>query len=397
VDNLEPELVFAHFFFVDVIGLSNPSNSTKIQLKKLNVLHDCIKECKIFKETKREDMLNLPSGDGLALGFFKGPHQPLSLAMELQEKLAISNKGRVPAEVVEVRIGLNSGNVFFVKNVFDEKGIWGPGIIIARRVMDFGDSGHILMTGKMAEELSELSDDYKKIFHRIEDMVIKHGKSLSVYSVYDETFGNPSIPKKAKEQGIRKEIARSNQDTLYPKIQNEITILDPKTMLVHHKWRYEIVNRGEKPIKNVIQGIGTDVKKNTLDELKVKVYDEQNQDMEIDYIIMNYPYQKEFTTKFNRPVLKNDQNRSYVLEYQVEEPERFYENFFQVDCEYFELIFKFPQDSSITIPTLYDVNSETDAKTDSVVLPTVENKNGEISSKWCIDNIHKGTVIRVEW
>ena len=197
--------------------------------------------------------------------------------------------------------------------------------------MDFGDSGHILITGKMAEELSELSDDYKKIIHKIEELVIKHGKPLSIYSVCGETFGNQRIPKKAKEQGVRKEFARSNEDTLYPKIQNEITILDPKTMLVHHKRVYEITNNGEKPIKNVIQGIGTDVKKYSLDELKVKVYDEQNQDMEIDYITMNYPYQKEFTTKFNTPVLKNDVNRSYVLEYEVEEPERFYETFFKLN------------------------------------------------------------------
>ena len=111
----EPELIYAHFFFVDVVGLSNPSNTTKIQLKKLNILHDCIKQCKAFKETRKEDLLRFPSGDGIALGFFKGPNQPLNLAIELQEKLNAINKGKVPADLVEVRIGLNSGNVFYVK------------------------------------------------------------------------------------------------------------------------------------------------------------------------------------------------------------------------------------------------------------------------------------------
>jgi hypothetical protein len=397
MSDFEPELVYAHFFFVDVVGLSNPTNSTKIQLKKLNILHDSIKECKTFMETQKEDLLFFPSGDGLALGFFKGPHQPLKLAIELQEKLSFYNKGKVPSEIVEVRIGLNSGNVFCVNGIFNEKSIWGPGIIIARRVMDFGDSGHILMAGRMAEELSELSIEYKNIFHRIEDLVIKHGKSISVFSVYGQTFGNHAIPKKAKEQGIRREFVKTNEDTLYPKIKNEITILEPKTMLTHHKRFYEVKNVGDKPIKSVIQGIGTDVKKKSLEELKVKVYDENNQEMEIDFITMNYPYQKEFTTKFNTPILKNDMNRAYTLEFEVEEPEQFYENFFQVDCKHFELIFHYPENSAILSPILYDVNSETDEATESTTTPFVEIQNGLILSQWVIDNIQKGKILRIEW
>jgi len=397
VNYIEPELIYIHFFFVDIVGLSNPLNSTKNQLKKLDILHESVKKCKTFQETPREDMIHYPSGDGLALGFFRGPHQPYKLGIELQEQVAASNKGRMPSEIVEIRIGLNSGHVFYVKNVFDQKGMWGPGIIIARRVMDFGDSGHILMTGKMAEELSEISDDYKKNIHKIEDLIIKHGKPLSVYSVYGKNFGNSSVPQKAREQGIRSEFVGTNKQTLYPKIINEITIIDPKTMLTRHKRIYEIVNVGKEPIKNVIHGIGTDVKINSLDELKVKVYDEQNKEMEIEFLTKNYPYQKEFTTKFNQPILNSDSNRSYTLEYEIEEPERIFENSFQVNCTQFELVFIYPENSGISKPSIFEVNPETETVTPSEIKALSQNQDHNISLKWTFENISKGSTLRIKW
>ena len=46
-----------------------------------------------------------------------------------------------------------------------DENIWGPGIIMCRRVMDIGDDGHILLTSRLAEDLMEISDEYKKYLH----------------------------------------------------------------------------------------------------------------------------------------------------------------------------------------------------------------------------------------
>ncbi len=38
-------LVHANFFFVDIVGLSDTSMSTKTQIKKIESLNKCVSEC----------------------------------------------------------------------------------------------------------------------------------------------------------------------------------------------------------------------------------------------------------------------------------------------------------------------------------------------------------------
>ena len=42
-------LIHAHFFFVDIVGLSDPYMSTKTQIKKIGILNQCISETEVFK------------------------------------------------------------------------------------------------------------------------------------------------------------------------------------------------------------------------------------------------------------------------------------------------------------------------------------------------------------
>ena len=82
-----PRLVHANFFFVDIVGLSDPSMSTKIQIKKIETLNKSIMNCSTFRLTPKDTMLALPTGDGMAIGFLQGPELPLKLAIELHGKL----------------------------------------------------------------------------------------------------------------------------------------------------------------------------------------------------------------------------------------------------------------------------------------------------------------------
>ena len=126
-----PSLINAHFFFVDIVGLSDPDMSTKTQIKKINVLNRCISECDTYKNTPEEMALMLPTGDGMCLGFLQGPQLPLNLAIQLQKKLDQYNLAKIPSEIVRVRIGLHSGNCFVIADLRGNKNIWGPGIILA--------------------------------------------------------------------------------------------------------------------------------------------------------------------------------------------------------------------------------------------------------------------------
>jgi hypothetical protein len=60
------------------------------------------------------------------------------------------------------------------------------------------------------------------------------------------------------------------------------------------------------------------------------------------------PRQKEFTILFNTPVEKGDKSR-YVLEYDVEEPEKYFENAFLVPCGKFVVTMDYPTSLQTTL------------------------------------------------
>lgn len=391
-------LIHANIFYVDIVGLSDPSMSTKTQIKKIEILNKCIVECDAYKAIPEDSLLILPSGDGVAIGFLQGPELPLKLAIELHKKLAEYNKAKIPSEIVQVRIGLHSGNVFVVNDIQGNKNIWGPGIIIARRVMDFGDENHILLSNTLAESLYELSDEYHQIIKPVHDFVLKHGKTMLLYSAYSDGFGNSKHPTKGAALASKmEEFIKRNKTTLYPFIEVELAIKDPKEMMVHYKRTYEIRNISDDPIYHVLHGIATDVEKNSINDLNVKVYDENNRDLRISSISVDEPYQKEFTTQFNRPILKEEAGRYYIMEYDVEEPNRYFENAFLVNCKKIVLKMQYPRDNSINEPRLYEINQETEEKKPSNIQGVVRADGDHNVIRWSIEEITKGRTFRIEW
>ncbi len=393
------KLIHANFFFVDIIGLSDTSMSTKTQIKKIESLNKCISECKAFKSVPIDSLLFLPTGDGCCIGFMQGPELPLLLAIELHEKLSEYNKGKIPSETVRIRIGLHSGNCFIVNDLLGNRNTWGPGIIYARRVMDFGDDGHILLSPTLAEDLRSLSDEYYGIIKPVHDVILKHGYTMLLYSAYGEGFGNSKHPEKGASIRSKygEEIIRLQKTTLYPSIDLELTVLDPKKMLVQHKRTYEVVNISNEPIKNVLHGIAMDVNISDFNDLHIKVYDEKQRDCKITSINVDKPDCKEFTTEFSEPITKEDTGKKYTLEYEVEEPERYFENAFLIDCQKFNMSFKYPTGNGIKCPQLLEINQETEQSKPSKVTPKITREGKFEKIKWEIAEIPKGRTFRIDW
>lgn len=397
--NTDVNVIHAHFFFVDIVGLSDPKMSTKTQMKKIGVLNKSISECVAFKSQSLDSLLVLPTGDGMLIGFLQSPEMPLQLAIQLHQKLQQYNRAKIPTETVRVRIGLHSGNVFIVNDILGNRNVWGPGAILARRVMDFGDDWHILLSPRLAEDLRELSDEYRQIIKPVHDFTIKHRQTMLIYSAYGRGFGNAVHPSKgaALRSKMGEESIKRQKTTLYPFIEVILTIKDPKTMLVHHKRTYQIKNISDDPIQTVLHGIATDVEKHSLNDLSVRVYDESNRDLKITSINVDEPTQKEFTTTFNVPILKNEEGRFYVIEYEVEEPERYFENAFLIDCQKLVIKINYPTNGQIKEPMFYEINQETEEKIKSKI-PSVIRKSGDrYVSRWSIQGVAKGQTYRVEW
>ena len=392
-------LIHANFFFVDIVGLSDTSMSTKTQIKKIETLNKCISDCTSFKSVPLDSLLLLPTGDGCCIGFMQGPELPLLLAVELHTKLAAYNKGKIPSETVRVRIGLHSGNCFLVNDLLGQRNTWGPGIIYARRVMDFGDDGHILLSPSLAEDLRSLSDEYRGIIRPVHDVILKHGTTMLLYSAYGDGFGNSKHPDKGASVRSKygEEVLRLQKTTLYPSIDLILTVLDVEKMVVQHKRTYEVVNVSNEPIKNVLHGIAMDVNIPDINDLNIEVYDEKHRECKITGINVDKPDCKEFTTEFNEPITKSDEGKKYTLQYEVEEPERYFENAFLIDCQKFNMSFKYPSGKDIKRPNLLEVNQETEESTPSAIEPIIT-QEGEIETiKWEIEDISKGKTFRIDW
>jgi KaiC/GvpD/RAD55 family RecA-like ATPase/class 3 adenylate cyclase len=193
-----PSVAFhASFFFIDIVGLSDPSLSVKNQVQKIQILNELIHSCDSFRKASTGKKIILPTGDGTAIGFLSNPEIPLELSIQLHHKMYAYNQQKYDEDLIGVRIGLGSGPVFTVSDLNNVQNIWGPGIILARRVMDAGDNGHILIAEKLAEELISLKDEYRSVINLISNKYrIKHGQEIKLYSAYSNDFGNPRIPSK---------------------------------------------------------------------------------------------------------------------------------------------------------------------------------------------------------
>lgn len=377
--------IYASFFFVDIVGLSDPELSVVLQVKKIERLNDTITHCKAFESAPSDSVLILPTGDGMAIGFLQGPELPLLLAIELHEKISLFNRGKLPNEIIQVRVGISSGPVFMVKDIRGNNNVWGPGIIMARRIMDLGDEGHILISSRVAEDLRQLSHEYSKIIHPLDKITLKHDVQIMVYSAHGKNFGNPVPPAKIKT---------TTNESLYQCVVVGMTVVDASTMLVHYKRIYELQNLSDIPTQTVTHQIATDVEK-TLNDLNIKVYDESNRPLTISSVELNTPHQKLFATSLAKSLLKGEKV-TYSLEYDVEEPERYFENAFYANCEEFVLIFDFPENQPVT-PVLFEVNPENDEKSAIEAEMAVARESGRIICRWQVDTISKGRSLRIEW
>jgi hypothetical protein len=148
--------------------------------------------------------------------------------------------------------------------------------------MDFGNDGHILLRPRVAEDLRELSDEYKKIIKPLHDYTIKHGQRILIYSAYGKDFGNPNVPtgNLYQRSKMKKEVIKLRRTTVYPYLEINVTVKDPDNMQLKYKRLYEIENISDEPIYQVLHGIATDIPK-TFQELNKKVYDNGNQPLKI--------------------------------------------------------------------------------------------------------------------
>src|SRR5262245_16610337 len=193
----EIELEIAHVLFFDIVGYSKLSvNEQHAQVEELN---EIVRLCEQFRNAEAAGrLLKIPTGDGMALVFYKSPEEPAQCAVEISRALKDNAH-------LQVRMGIHSGPVSGVVDVNERTNVAGAGINLAQRVMDCGDAGHILLSKHVAEDL-EHYDRWRPFLHDIGTFEVKHGLRVNVTNLYSDEVGNPNLP--GKLQAIKKRHAR---------------------------------------------------------------------------------------------------------------------------------------------------------------------------------------------
>ena len=183
----EIELEIAHVLFIDIVGYSTFSaHEQNSRIEELNQIVRLSEQFQKAQAAKR--ILKVPSGDGMALVFYKSPEEPAQCAFEISRALKQHPRLRI-------RMGIHSGLVSAVVDVDERTNVAGPGINRAQRVMDCGDAGHILVTRHVAEDLAEY-ERWRPFLHDIGTFEVKHGVQVNVANLYSDQVGNPQVPSK---------------------------------------------------------------------------------------------------------------------------------------------------------------------------------------------------------
>lgn len=386
------DLIYAAFFFIDIVGLSNPVLSTETQRTKIKVLNETIYDCKTFRASSKNELLILPTGDGMLIGFKNGLEQPIKLAIEFHEKLAEYNKTATGVEKIEARIGCNIGHVFVVEDIYGNINLWGPGAILARRVMDLGNAEHILVSDELANDLIEISKDYEKILHPLQNFGIKHGENLLIYSAFGSGFGNSKVPE-AKIK-ISSQISDAEKNALCEKMKYNVTIKDRPDHAYFERYYY-FSNVSAEPIYEVVVGIVTN-SMGEFQDLNLKIFDERDNELEISKIIAPTPYTKKIIIKLAKPVFEGDKGRMIKMLYTTKLERNNFENFFLIDTDNFELNFSYFQKTKF-FPKLYYIDNENENK--SLIVETSKSTRGVYyTHQWRkAQGIKVKDMIRLEW
>jgi TolB-like protein/Tfp pilus assembly protein PilF len=183
-------LEIGHVLFMDLVGYSKLLlDEQREQLQRLTEIVRNTEQVRAAEPGRK--LIQVPTGDGMALVFLNSPEAPVRCAMEIGAALKSHPQ-------IHLRMGIHSGPINEIRDVNDRPNVAGAGINIAQRVMDCGDAGHILVSRRLADDLGH-SRQWRAYLHDLGKCVVKHGVPISVVNFYSDEIGNPQLPEKLKQ------------------------------------------------------------------------------------------------------------------------------------------------------------------------------------------------------
>jgi hypothetical protein len=181
---------YYYIFYTDIVGSSDSKLDLRQQIIRLNALNEILGRVlypnTIYSDTYQWSIkYHASTGDGAVI-CFKSVIDPFELAINLHKGIStynISTEDLSDAEKIQIRIGISGGETLPVRH-FDKRSSpaapWGRDMVIAKRIMDIGCPGHILVSGGTKEQVMQFNRDYK--FKHMGEHTVKHGDKVVVYS-----------------------------------------------------------------------------------------------------------------------------------------------------------------------------------------------------------------------
>src|SRR5512133_922339 len=171
----EIQLEIAHVLFIDIVGYSKLSiNEEQAAVDELTQI---VRATEQFQKAEAaERLIKIATGDGMALVFYTSPETPVRCAIEISRALKDHPRLRL-------RMGIHSGPVSGVIDVTGRTNLAGAGLNLARRVMDCGDAGHILLSKHIAEDLAEF-EEWRPLLHDLGTCEVKHGVQVAIVNLW---------------------------------------------------------------------------------------------------------------------------------------------------------------------------------------------------------------------
>jgi len=183
----DKQLELAHVLCTDIIGYSKLSMNQQTEL--LSQLNEIVRNTGQFRRAEASGkLIRIPTGDGMILVFFTSPQAPVECALEIARALRTRNS-------IPLRMGVHTGPVDQISDLNDRSNVAGAGINMAQRVMDCGDAGHILLSKRIAEDLSQY-ERWRPLLHDLGEFEVKHGVKIHLVNLCTEDAGNPAMPQK---------------------------------------------------------------------------------------------------------------------------------------------------------------------------------------------------------
>jgi hypothetical protein len=172
---------------MDVVGYSIQPMETQTDL--LTALQTCVRASHEFQQAQAaNELLCLPTGDGMALVFSGDPVCAVRCSLEVARALKAHPE-------LKLRMGVHIGPVSRHADIKNDINVVGAGINMAQRVMDCGDAGHILLSRTTAEVLQQMSG-WPEYLHDLGTYEVKHGVKIQIYNLCKGDLGNPVVPRK---------------------------------------------------------------------------------------------------------------------------------------------------------------------------------------------------------